>query len=235
MGYDEMLIPWEAFAQLRSCDAKIVAKVKPDLAKFESLMGICNHRLERDRDEAGEESFERRALKTWMGCWTDLLPEMFGGSMFNLGTMSHTEFSIAMDEFLEVFDAYVKTYLLESTYYTSWLRDHPACVKWENKLRDGHPDPDDKAACGHKLDGSDAEPLPEPLGCEGCHCDCECHEELNRVLREVEMECTGRWELRTFVEDVAKCEVKELSKLDLLKVVQNILVERARVRVRNAY
>lgn len=53
MGYDEMLIPWEAFAQLRSCDAKIVAKVKPDLAKFESLMGICNHRLERDRDEAG--------------------------------------------------------------------------------------------------------------------------------------------------------------------------------------
>lgn len=234
MGYDEMLIPWGVFVRTRSRDAKVVAEVKPDLAKFEVLMGVCDHRLERGGDEAGGESFVRRALRTWVGCWTDLLPEIFGGSMFNLGAMSHADFSVALDEFLAVFDAYVKTYLLKSAYYTSWLKDHPACVKWEDKLRDGHPDVDERAACGHKLDGSDAGPL-EPLGCGGGHCECECHEELNRVLREVEMECTNRWELRTVVEDVAKCEVKELSKVDLLKVVQNILVERAGVKVRDGY
>lgn len=229
-----MLIPWEAFVQWRSRDAKVVATVTPDLAKFELLMGICDHRLDRERDDAaGEESLERRALRTWVGCWTDLLPEIFGGSMFNLGTLSHADFSVAVDEFLEVFDAYVKTYLLGSTYYTSWLRDHPACVKWEDKLRDGHPDSSERAACGHKLDGSDAEPVPEPLGCGGCRCDCECHEELNRVLREVELDCADRWELRSVVEEVAKCEVTELEKPELLKVVQNILVERAGVKVRD--
>lgn len=218
MGYDEMLLPWKVFKQRQLRDPKAVVPIKPDISKFESIMGICHHGPATRNEDSGkgksgfvdDETLERRALRMWATSWTDLLPEVFGGSMSNLATMSHEVFAVAMDEFLAVFEAYVKTYLLDTDYYAPILRDHANCIPWASKMYDAHPegDHDHEHECCH-------------------HCDCDCHEAFDKVLCEVDPGMAGRWDIRGLIPGATGHKAEQLSKRELLKAVQGILVDRA--------
>lgn len=234
LGYDEMLWPWENF-KMRSKDAKSITPVKPDMAKFASLMGICHHpgpatRGKNNDGKGGnfveEETLERRALRMWATCWTDLLPEVFGGSMANLGFMGHEAFSVALDEFLAVFEAYVRTYLLDTDYYGILVRDQAACLPWASKMYDAHPEGGHEDEYDHGC-------------CEHCNCDCHGDEEeededpgcyhsaLYQTMRSIERSGATRWDIRSLVEDVTGKGAEELSKQELLTVVQTIMIQRA--------
>lgn len=217
MAFDEMLLPWKAFKQRQFRDPKSVVTIKPDIAKFENTMGICHHGPAARKEDGGkvknfadDETLERRALRMWATSWTGLLPEVFGGSMANLGTMSHEVFSVAMDEFLVVFRAYVKTYLLDSDYYGVLLRDYANCVPWGSKMYNAHP------AGGHD---------DEHECCR--HCDCDCHEAFDKIVCDLDPGSAGRWDIRGLIPGVAGHKAEELSSKELLKTVQGILIDRA--------
>ncbi|KAL2111556.1 hypothetical protein VUR80DRAFT_9839 [Thermomyces stellatus] len=186
------------------------------------MMGICDHgpAAAKKPDIKGgnfveEESIERRALRVWTSCWTSLLPELFGGSMSNLGAMSHASFSVAMDEFLAVFEAYVKTYLLDTAYYIPLVREHANCLPWAKKMYNAHPSGDhDEDGCG---EGSCLE------------CDCDCHETFKRALRQAGRDYEVRWEYRSRVEAMTGRRPEDLSKDELLRTVERILIDRAGV------
>ena len=225
MGYDEMLLPWKAFRLWKSQNPKDVVVIKPDLARFERLMGICHHGPGPGKEDSAkgenfvnEESLDHRALRVWTSCWTSLLPELFGGSMSTLGTMGHDDFAVAMDEFLAVFGAYVETYLLDTAYYAPFQRAPATCLPWSNKMYNDHPE-----------GARDCDSECKEGFCPGC--GCHCHDTLGRALRVAGLECGVRWELRSRVEAVAKRKVEELSNEELLRTVQAILVERAGVNV----
>lgn len=244
MGYDEMLLPWNAFRLWRAPDTKHAIPIKPDIYKFELLMGICHHEpIFRPRKDGGrpQESFERRSLRTWLSCWSDLIPEIFGGSMFNLGTLNHAEFAMAMDEFLATFGAYVETYLLDTAYYVGLMRNHATALSWANAMYDGHPEPGQEiCSC------SSSENEGHENACGRCSeaCDCKCHgtpkqgcydlntfTRLNRLVHEMERAGGARWDIRSRIEERTERKIEELTKEELLKTVQLVLVDRAGVRL----
>src|SRR5690606_29228740 len=127
------------------------------------------------------------------------IPELFGGSMSNLGSMSHANFSMAMDEFLAVFEAYVKTYLLDTAYYTPLVREHANCVSWAKKMYNAHP-----VGGGHDNSACHGESCPE--------CDCNCHEAFKRALCHAGLHHEARWEYRSRVEAMTGRRPEDLSK-----------------------
>ncbi|SPO05913.1 uncharacterized protein DNG_08602 [Cephalotrichum gorgonifer] len=240
MAYEDMLMPWSAFKKRKCSAPNKGVLIVPKVGRVAAGMGICKHTLANlqtdGKDKAGgsggddegnfveEPHVECLAFRAWIDSWVTLLPEAFGGSMFNIGTLTHADFCISMNEFLAIFGAYVKSYLLGTAYYTTWLRSYGSYAKWAEMKRDGHPEFKTESSGANKKHEDDES--CDDLDC--CHaCDCGCHDELDKVMLEVEQECANRWELRRSVEEQTGRLVEELSELELLKAVQVILVDRA--------
>lgn len=223
MGYEDILVPWEAFEALKLRKDKYYRTLAPpDLASYEKRMGICNHAGAPDKKAASagqglddeEEPFERRALRAWTACWVDLLAELFGGSMSNIGCMSHASFSVAMDEFLAVMEAYVKAYLLDTSYYRSTSHCKGQCLPWATKMYNGHP-AGGPCYCGRNCPDDET----------------SCEAKVEEAFRRKGSNYDVRWMYRRRVEEVTGRKPENLSKKKLLRTVEKLLVDRAGVKL----
>lgn len=221
MGYEEILLPWKVFKSWKCQELRGITTLEPEIASYERAMGICNHGLALDKkaeskDEGSveEDSIERLFLRMWVSSWASLLSELFGGSMTNIGSMDHGSFCVAMDEFLVIVEAYVGAYLLDSPYYKSLKRDQAHCLSWATKMYDGHP------ASGY-------------IGClKGCpEWACICEGMHHHAMRQAGPSFEIRWVYRDRVKAMTGHDPENLSKEELLKTVEKLLIDRARVKM----